>query len=245
MIRHKDAWHIRVANNSWGSSFRLFDPDEPINQASKAAHDNGITVVFAAGNETTEMSLNPYSAAPWVISAGAATVSRQRASFSSGGIEFDDSQSGALPAGDEKHLAYSGDRLGLYHPSVSAPGVGIVSTATTGVAVTSLPGGTAAADGTSMTSPHVAGVVALLVQKRPTLTPDEIKMALQTTSMLMRDTSNTTAVQPFWQSGYGFVDAKAAVDLVGDRNTTRARSSRCSGPSRLTGANRIGIIPTS
>jgi serine protease AprX len=215
MIRHKDAWHIRVANNSWGSSFRLFDPDEPINQATKAAHDNGITVVFAAGNETTEMSLNPYSAAPWVISAGAATVSRQRASFSSGGIEFDDSLSGALPAGDEKHLAYSGDRIGLYHPSVSAPGVAIVSTGTTGVAVTSLPGGTASADGTSMASPHVAGVVALLVQKRPTLTPDEIKMALQTTSMLMRDTGNATVVQPFWQSGYGFVDAKAAVDLVG------------------------------
>src|SRR5204863_4181711 len=39
MITHKDSWHIRAANNSWGSSFRLFDPDEPINQATKAAHD--------------------------------------------------------------------------------------------------------------------------------------------------------------------------------------------------------------
>src|SRR5207247_59290 len=82
---------IRVANNSWGSSFRLFDPDEPINQATKAAHDAGITVVFAAGNEATEMAINPYSVAPWVISVGAGTLNHERASFSSGGIEFDDS----------------------------------------------------------------------------------------------------------------------------------------------------------
>src|SRR5262249_41862154 len=98
---------------------------------------------------------------------------------------------------------------------VSAPGVGIVSTATTGVAVTSLPGGTASADGTSMACPHVAGVVALMLQKRPALTPDEVKSALQVTATLMPDTSDYTHAQPLWQVGYGFVDAKAAVDLVG------------------------------
>jgi serine protease AprX len=217
MIGHKDAWHIRVANNSWGSAFRLFDPDEPINQATKAAHDAGIVVVFAAGNETTEMAINPYSVAPWVISVGAGTLNHQRASFSSGGIEFDDSTLGVLPAGDEKHLSFTGDRIGLYHPSVTAPGVGIVSTGTTGVAVTSLPGGTAAADGTSMASPHIAGVVALMLQKRPSLTPDEVKSALQVTATLMQDTGDATRVQPFWQSGYGYVDAKSAVDLVGRR----------------------------
>lgn len=222
MLLHRDSWHIRVANNSWGSSFRLFDPDEPINVATKAAHDAGITVVFAAGNETTEMALNPYSAAPWVISAGAGTIAHQRADFSSGGIEFDNSTLGALPAGDEKHLTFAGDRIGLYHPSVTAPGVAIVSTGTTGVAVTSLPGGTASADGTSMASPHIAGVVALLVEKRPSLTPDEIKMVLQSTSSLMRDTADTSHVQPFWQSGYGYVDAKAAVDLVGRTRYTQS-----------------------
>jgi len=68
MLTHRADWHIRVANNSWGSSFRLFDPDEPINQATKAAHDAGIVVVFAAGNETTEMAINPYSVAPWAVS---------------------------------------------------------------------------------------------------------------------------------------------------------------------------------
>ncbi|OLE67515.1 MAG: hypothetical protein AUG09_02020 [Acidobacteria bacterium 13_1_20CM_2_68_7] len=204
-----------AVNNSWGSSFRLFAPDEPINQATKAAHDAGIVVVFAAGNETTEMAINPYSVAPWVISAGAGTLNHQRASFSSGGLEFDDSTLGPLPAGDEKHLAFTGDRIGLYHPSVTAPGVDIVSTGTTGLLVTSPPGGTASASGTSMACPHIAGVVALLLEKRPSLAPDEVKSILQVTAGLMSDTSDTTRVQPFWQSGYGYVDAKAAVDLAG------------------------------
>jgi hypothetical protein len=63
----------------------------------------------------------------------------------------------------------------------------------------------------------VAGVVALLLQKRPALTPDEVKSVLQATATLMPDTSDPTRVQPFWQSGYGWVDAKAALDLVGRR----------------------------
>ena len=215
LLTHRIDWKIRVVNNSWGSSFRLFDPDEPINQATKAAHDAGVVVVFAAGNSTTEMSINPYSVAPWVISVGAGTLNHQRASFSSGGVEFDNSTFGPLPPGDDKHVAFTGDRIGLYHPSVTAPGVAVVSTATTGLLVTSLPGGTAAADGTSMACPHVSGVVALLLQKRPALTPDEVKSVLQVTATLMPDTADSNHVQPFWQSGYGFVDAKAAVDLVG------------------------------
>src|SRR2546428_8111645 len=119
MLTHRADWHIRGANNSWGSSFRLFAPDEPINQATKAAHDAGITVVFAAGNETTEMAINPYSVAPWGISVGAGTLNHQRASFSSGGVAFDDSTPGALPPAVEKHRAVPRDRIGPYPPALT------------------------------------------------------------------------------------------------------------------------------
>lgn len=214
ILKHRTDWGIRVVSNSWGSSFSLFDPNDPTNQATRVMHDAGLVIVFAAGNEATEMAINPYSVAPWVISVGAGALTHQRASFSSAGIQYDDSVLGPLPDGDVKHVWFTGDRIGLYHPSVSAPGVGIVSTGTTGVAVTAPPHGTAAADGTSMACPHVAGVVALLLQKRPTLTPDEVKSVLQVTASLMPDTDDTTKVQAFWQSGYGYVDAKAAFDLI-------------------------------
>ncbi|HET6263778.1 MAG TPA: S8 family serine peptidase [Usitatibacter sp.] len=221
LIGKRAEWGIKVVNNSWGSSFRLFDPAEPINVATKAAHDAGITVVFAAGNSATEMSLNPYSAAPWVISTGNGTLNHQRNTTSSGGLEFDNSLLAALPAGDEKHMAFSGDRIGLYHPTVSAPGTNIVSTgALTGVAVTSNPDRTATATGTSMASPHIAGVAALMLQARPTLTPGQVKAALQVTASLMPDLADASKVQPFWQAGYGYANAKAAVDLVGRKRFT-------------------------
>jgi hypothetical protein len=217
ILENREAWGIRVVNNSFGSSFAFFDPADPINQATKAAHDAGIVVVFAAGNSATEMSIGPNSVAPWVVSVGAGTLSHQRADFSSGGLEFDNSKVVSLPAADFKHLAFGGDAIGLYHPSVSAPGVNVESTATVGVLVTALPGGTASASGTSMSCPHVAGVVALLLQKKPDLTPDEVKTILQITSSLMPDTTDSTRSQPFWQSGYGWVDAKAAIDFVSRR----------------------------
>jgi serine protease AprX len=216
IISHKTDWNIRVINNSWGSSFRLFDPDEPINQATREAHRNGIVVVFAAGNASTEMSLNPYSAAPWVISVGNGTLNMQRSSTSSGGIEFDNATLVEdFPVDEVKKLAFTGDRIGLYHPSLSAPGTNIVSTATLGAAVTGLPGGTASASGTSMASPHIAGVAALMIQKNPKLTPDEVKVALQVTSQPMPSTADPSKVESFYAVGYGWVNARAAVDLIG------------------------------
>lgn len=227
MISKRHEWNIRVVNNSWGSSFRLFDPDEPVNQATRRAYDAGIMVVFAAGNASTEMAINPYSVAPWVISTGNGTLNHQRNATSSGGLEFDNSVLTTLPAGTEKHLAFSGDRIGLYHPTVTAPGTNIVSTGSrTGLAVTTDPDGTAVASGTSMASPHVAGVVALMLQKQPALSFEDVRSALQVTSSLMPDTSDATRVQPFYTVGYGYVDAKAAVDLVGRHRFKRKSLER-------------------
>jgi hypothetical protein len=141
-------------------------------------------------------------------------LNHQLNTTSSGGLQFDNSVLMTLPAGDLKSLSFTGDRIGLYHPSVSAPGTNIVSTGTTGAAVTTTPGGTATATGTSMATPHVAGVAALMLQRNPNLSPDEVKSALQVTSTLMPDLTDSALVQPFYQVGYGYVDAKSAVDLV-------------------------------
>jgi serine protease AprX len=45
-------YNVRVINNSWGSSLSPegISPDDPINIATRNAHDRNIVVVFAAGN---------------------------------------------------------------------------------------------------------------------------------------------------------------------------------------------------
>jgi len=60
-------------------------------------------------------------------------------------------------------------------PDISAPGVSIPST---------YPGdGYAYGDGTSMAAPHVSGTVALILEKKPTMTPAEVKKELESTAV--------------------------------------------------------------
>ena len=211
VLVHQEEWGIRVVNNSWSSGFgfRAFDPDHPVNVATRHLSEAGVAVIFAAGNDAEEMTISDYAIAPWVVAVGAATIAKERSSFSSGGLEHDNSQAASAPK--KKQLHFQGDRIGLYHPDVSAPGTDIVSSGTptgVGVIAPTPPGGTAELSGTSMAAPHVAGVAALLLEARPSLTPAQIREVMQVTAVPMKDGS------PFWRSGYGFVDAAAAVDLV-------------------------------
>jgi len=109
----------------------------------------------------------------------------------------------------------------LYHPDITAPGVHIVSTrASTG---TVLNGSDAnhdiricnisllnqafytCASGTSMASPHIAGVVALMQEAAGgTLSPNQVANILTTTARPLPGYAQ-------WEVGVGFVDAYAAV----------------------------------
>jgi serine protease len=63
-------------------------------------------------------------------------------------------------------------------------------------------------DGTSMASPHVAAVAALLYSKKPSITPAEVYDALTATCMDIGDTGFDTA------SGYGLVQAYDALMFI-------------------------------
>jgi serine protease AprX len=227
MLDQDDLWGIDVVNNSWGNSYRQFDPRDPVSIVTKAVADLGVTVVFASGNsgyEEAEMSLNPFSEAPWVISVAAGTLDHHRGDFSSNGLTYDNSQGTQIGGGG--HTTWTGDRIGVYHPDVTAPGVDISSTcdsAGTPVVIGPCPPpdyGNETASGTSMASPHVAGAAAVLKQANPALTPEQVRLALQATATpVMWDTSNATA--PFWQVGYGYVDLNAAVNIVRGRNWSK------------------------
>ena len=215
MLDQPDLLGIDVVNNSWGNSYRQFDPRDPVAQATKAVADQGVTVVFAAGNsgaEDVSASLNPFSQSPWVISVAAGTLDRHRGDFSSNGLTYDNSQPTAVGAGG--HTTFLGDRQGLVHPDVTAPGVDISSTCDTlGTVIGPCPPGeNASASGTSMASPHIAGAAAVLKQAQPALTPDQVRQALQATATPVAGES--TSSLPFWEVGYGYANLDQAVALV-------------------------------
>jgi len=225
MLDQPDLWGIDVVNNSWGNSYRMFDPRDPVHVVTRAVADQGVVVVFAAGNsgdENVEMSLNPFSNAPWVISVAAGTLDHHRGAFSSNGLAHDNSQPVTVGAGG--HTVFTGDRIGVYHPDVTAPGVSISSTCdTAGTVIGPCPPpnyDNATASGTSMASPHVAGAAAVLLQANPALTPEQVRVALQATATPVAAADGSAL--PFWQVGYGYVDLAAAVDLVSGRNWSKA-----------------------
>jgi serine protease AprX len=215
---------IDVVNNSWGNSYRQFDPRDPVAVATREVVRQGVTVVFAAGNsgsENAEMSLNPFSQSPWVISVAAGSVDRHRSDFSSNGLVHDNSRPVGMIAGG--HTTFTGDRIGLVHPDVTAPGDDISSTCdTTGTVVGPCPPGeNTPASGTSMASPHVAGAAAVLKQAQPALTPAQVRVALQATATKVTLDRKHKRPLPFWQVGYGFVNLDRAVDLVRGRGWRR------------------------
>jgi len=198
IMQNQLAYGIRVISNSWGTTGE-FAPDDPINVASRIAHDAGLVVLFAAGNEGPGANtLNPYCVAQWVICVAAGNKDgRTLADFSSRGV-----------AGDP-----------VLHPTITAPGVDIASArATTGIVINAFFAvdlvdlgadavSYAAASGTSMATPHVAGAVALLLEANPALTPDEVKAALEATATPMPGLQRHEA-------GAGYLNAFEAVRAV-------------------------------
>ena len=203
---------IRVISNSWGSS-GAFDPADPVNVASYEAYKQGIVSVFAAGNDgPAANTINPYSVAPWVISVAAADKAGELADFSSRG---NPGETGTFTMPDGQTWTY------VSQPTVAATGVSVVSTRSlTGV----LPVLGITEDinldpahllyythmsGTSMATPHVAGIVALLLEANPSLTPAQVKQILV-------DTADPMSGRSAYEVGAGHVDAYEAGEAAAD-----------------------------
>src|SRR5437773_9661082 len=229
ILDHQQQYNIKVVNNSWGTT-GAFDPKDPINEATKKVTSRGITVVFAAGNDGPgQNTLNPYSVAPWVIGVAAeCKIGATDPTNSEAHCMLDDGSSPLVPTNTEPraHVLADFSSRGipgdpLYHPDITAPGVHIVSTrASTGtvlngddanhdvricqISTSNMPFYTCAS-GTSMASPHIAGVVALMQEAAGgKLTPAQV-------SNILTSTARPLPGYAQWEVGAGFVDAYAAV----------------------------------
>jgi serine protease AprX len=244
LLDQPDLLGVDVINNSWGNSFRQFDPRDPVAVATKAVADLGVIVVFAAGNSgdsNAEMSLNPFSQAPWVFSTAAGNLAYGRGAFSSNGLIFDNSE--AVQPGAGGHTVFIGDRIGIYHPDFTAPGVSISSSCTpVGVAIIPcLPNGNATASGTSMASPHIAGAAAVLLQANPNLTASQVRSALQASATPVLGSDGNPL--RFWQVGYGYVDLEAAVGLVTGKNwSNRLAKAQAAADARVRNEDGFAVL---
>ncbi|RZZ89138.1 S8 family peptidase [Pseudoxanthomonas winnipegensis] len=147
--------------------------------AINSAVSRGTTLVIAAGNDNTNVSNASPANCNNVIAVGATTSSGARASYSNYGSLVD----------------------------IAAPGSNILSTLNSG---TTSPGSEtyASYSGTSMATPHVAAVVALMQSvANPALTPAQVEMILKNTARAFPSTPS----QPI---GAGIVQARAAVDAA-------------------------------
>lgn len=216
-LANQARYGIRIISNSWGGAGE-FDPDDPIVIATKRAFEHNIVVVFAAGNEGPAPNThNFYARAPWVISVAAGTKEGGLASFSSRGTP----KAGRLADADPNN--------DFNAPTLTAPGTGrefesnaakftaaIVSTrSTTNVVANGLTSDAelpvahipfyTQIEGTSMACPHIAGVVALMLDANPALSAAQVKQILVETATPMPGYAE-------WEAGAGYVNAFAAVD---------------------------------
>jgi serine protease AprX len=202
ILAHPEA-DIRISTNSWGCcDGEQYDPDNPVNVATKALYDAGVVVIFAAGNSGGPNTLGTYAQSPWVISVAAAADPTSLADFSSRG-RLDDNW--------DRRSAQA-NNSGLYRPTIAAPGVDIAaakSTEATLMATGTDPNNPlyTLASGTSMAAPHVAGAVALMLEARPSLTPQHVIDILE-------GTASNMANYEIFEVGIGFLDAHSAVQAA-------------------------------
>ena len=177
----------KVINMSLGGSGSC---DTTSQNAITSARSRGTVVVVAAGNSNANASGFSPASCSGVITVAAVNRSGGRASYSNYGSVV----AVAAPGGSNDGVA-ANNILSTLNNGAKAPGADAY----------------AYYAGTSMATPHVAGVVALMLAKNPALTPDEVATRLKASTRAFPATCS--------QCGTGIVDASAAVDAAAGTTT--------------------------
>jgi serine protease AprX len=173
VVQHRNdpGLNIRVINLSYGTSGMQESAIDPLFFAVENAWKKGIVVVAAGGNDgsSTKHLANP-ARDSYVLAVGAADTR------------------GTVANGDDDVPEFASRGTNQRHVNVVAPGVSVLGlrvpngfadernpTARVGTRF-------AKASGTSQAAAVMSGVVALLLQENPQLTPDQVKKLLTTTA---------------------------------------------------------------
>ncbi|CAI5462770.1 unnamed protein product [Closterium sp. Yama58-4] len=234
------------------SSATYFDDSTFIN-----VHAAGVVVAFAAGNAGSPWrvgmgyrTLDNFS--PWYITVGASTISRfstmtgaavSSSSSSSSPVKPTETATSPNEAPIVAGFSSTGPLVApllnpespkptndILKPDILAPGVSLWA-ATAGSSLTDTTSRYSRLSGTSMATPHIAGIAALLVQRNPEWTPAQIISAMMTTATVRNNkgtlirNSNGDIATP-WETGAGHVNPMKLLDpgLTYDANETDFRN---------------------
>ena len=192
LMEHNKTLKVSIVQNSW-SVFEVTHPDsEPVIQMIRAAVNSGLIFVFSAGNNGGDgaNSVSWPGAMGNVITVGSTlkTAPYKRSDFSAQGQQVD----------------------------LMAPGSNIVAARSKGAVIDLQNAATPAQDrpyymaisGTSMSSPHISGVIALMKQANPRLTGEAAEEILSRTASDLGGKGKDTLY------GWGFVDAYKATTVA-------------------------------
>ena len=209
ILNNKNTYNIRVVNLSINSSVPDSYLTSPLCAAVEILWFNGIVTVVSSGNAGGG-KLNPPANDPFVITVGST-----------------DDQGTATTSDDtlSKFSSYNITDDGFTKPDLVAPGRNIVSLLSaddnnlvTGHPANKLSGSEGAyyykMSGTSMAAAVVTGAIAILLQKEPTLTPDQVKYRLLHTAQPFATGQSCAA-------GAGYLDIYAATHT----NTTASANT--------------------
>ena len=181
----------------------------------------GVVTAVAAGNSGSEQSSYPvpYNVRtpgncppPWIHPDQQGNAGGTTSVISVGAVDYSNVVAAISSRGPStwKYTTYNdysyNPGIGLIRPDIVAPGVSVKSLSNESN------NGYAIKAGTSMATPCVAGVMALMLEKNPELTPADLCRIIETTAVKLSDKKNN-------ETGSGCIDALAAVQAV-DFNTS-------------------------
>ena len=179
----------KVINMSLGTNARYnIRNDSIMDPALNYAYANGVTVVCASGNDGSRKNVSYPAIYPTTIAVGAVDFSENVTRYSNKGYGLDL----VAPGGDtSKDLNQDGKVDGVLQETFGYAGWTYYFF-----------------QGTSMASPHVAAIAAMLISYETATTPDEVYDALTLTTADLGDAGYDSV------SGYGLVQAFSALNYI-------------------------------